>query len=603
MHKVKQGTQQFTGKLIFLVLAFTFGLGLLTLPVPAQLTLPFSGTDGSDSLASFSITKTGIGRSGLFIISNSSSTAEALFGQTNGLGSGVFGYATHASGTTTGVYGRSLSTTGRGVVGWASAGTGLTRGVLGWVDSTGGTGVYGVAAATSGLNYGVVGQSSSTAGRGILGYATAASGTTYGVMGWSNSTTGYGVYGRASSTSGMNFGVYGWSDSTNGTGTFGYAGAGSGTTTGAYGRSLSTGGRGVVGWASASSGNTIGVMGWSDSPTGFGGYFYGARNYFTGKVGIETENPTANLHVLGSAIFSWSGEDTFVLSATNTQTTGVNYGAQFENQSTGTLSAGAFGLSSAATGETYGLIGRSASSTGRGILGWANSTTGLTVGVSGLVNSNEGIAVRGVAISTSGNTTGILGQSASDTGKGVYGLANAVTGINYGVYGEAVSSNGFALWAQGDTGASGNKSFVIDHPLDPANKILKHFCSEGPEPLNVYSGNAVTDAQGYATIRLPDYFEAINRDFRYQLTVINEENSDDFVLAMVVREIRNNQFVLRTSKPGVKVSWEVKARRNDNWVRERGAEAEMEKPAELKGRYINPEFFGQPKEKGIGSKE
>lgn len=551
MQKVRQRTRQFTGKIIFQILAFTLGLGLITFPAPAQLTLPFNGTDGSDSLASFSITKTGIGRSGLFVINNASSTAEALFGQTNGSGTGVYGFATRTSGVTTGVYGRSASNSGRGVVGWATSTTGMTTGVLGWVDSTAGRGVYGVSSATTGLNYGVYGQSASS--------------------------SGIGTYGTATSTTG--------------------------TTTGAYGRSLSTGGRGVVGWASASSGNTIGVMGWSDSPTGFGGYFHGARNYFTGKVGIETENPTANLHVLGSAIFRWSGEDTFVLSATNTRTTGVNYGAQFENQSTTALSAGAFGLSSAATGETYGLIGRSSSSAGRGILGWANSTTGLTVGVSGLVNSNAGIAVRGVAISTSGNTTGVLGQSASDTGKGVHGLANAVSGINYGVYGEAISSNGFAVWAQGDTGASGNKSFVIDHPLDPANKILKHFCSEGPEPLNVYSGNVVTDERGYATVRLPDYFEAINRDFRYQLTVINEENSDDFVLAMVVREIRNNLFVIRTSKPGVKVSWEVKATRNDHWVRVRGAEAEIEKPAELKGKYINPEFFGQPKEKGIGSQE
>ena len=38
--------------------------------------------------------------------------------------------------------------------------------------------------------------------------------------------------------------------------------------------------------------------------------------------------------------------------------------------------------------------------------------------------------------------------------------------------------------------------------------------------MNVYSGNISTNANGYATVTLPDYFEAANKDFRYQLTVI-----------------------------------------------------------------------------------
>lgn len=54
----------------------------------AQLTLPFSGSDSGSSAASFTITKTGSGRAGLFVINNASSTAEALFGQTNGIGTG-----------------------------------------------------------------------------------------------------------------------------------------------------------------------------------------------------------------------------------------------------------------------------------------------------------------------------------------------------------------------------------------------------------------------------------------------------------------------------------------------------------------------------------
>ncbi|MDW8052840.1 MAG: hypothetical protein RMJ83_10235 [Armatimonadota bacterium] len=139
------------------------------------------------------------------------------------------------------------------------------------------------------------------------------------------------------------------------------------------------------------------------------------------------------------------------------------------------------------------------------------------------------------------------------------------------------------------------KSFMIDHPLDPENYYLLHFCSEAPEPLNIYRGNVVTDAQGYAVIQLPAYYEAINRDPSYHLTVV--DNSDDFVLVKVVREIQNNQFVIRTSKPFVKVSWEVKAIRNDPYIRLVGFQAEVPKPENKRGTYLYPELYGQPLER------
>ena len=35
-------------------------------------------------------------------------------------------------------------------------------------------------------------------------------------------------------------------------------------------------------------------------------------------------------------------------------------------------------------------------------------------------------------------------------------------------------------------------------------------------------GNIITDGEGNATITLPVYFQSPNRDFRYQLTVIEQ---------------------------------------------------------------------------------
>jgi hypothetical protein len=64
---------------------------------------------------------------------------------------------------------------------------------------------------------------------------------------------------------------------------------------------------------------------------------------------------------------------------------------------------------------------------------------------------------------------------------------------------------------------AGIKQFRIDHPMDPENRYLVHASVESPEMMNVYSGNATTDDDGQAVVRLPSYFEALSRDFRYQL--------------------------------------------------------------------------------------
>lgn len=106
--------------------------------------------------------------------------------------------------------------------------------------------------------------------------------------------------------------------------------------------------------------------------------------------------------------------------------------------------------------------------------------------------------------------------------------------------------------------AVGVKAFTIDHPLDPENKILVHAASESNEVINFYSGNVTTDANGKVNVTLPDYFEALNKDFRYQLTVIGT-----FARAIVSKEVSNNQFEITTDQPNVKVSWEVKGVRND----------------------------------------
>ncbi len=134
--------------------------------------------------------------------------------------------------------------------------------------------------------------------------------------------------------------------------------------------------------------------------------------------------------------------------------------------------------------------------------------------------------------------------------------------------------------------AKGGGTFKIDHPLDPANKYLVHSFVESPEMMNVYSGNITTDANGFATVTLPDYFEAANKDFRYQLTVIGS-----FAQAIIKEKVSNNTFVIQTNTPNVEVSWQVTGVRADKYANEHRIVPVVEK--ELKGTYIHPELYNQ----------
>lgn len=120
--------------------------------------------------------------------------------------------------------------------------------------------------------------------RAITGIASGGSGATYGVYGQNNSTAGVGVHGES----------------------FGIAGM-----------------RGV---ANNTSGINYGVYGESLSPDGYGGYFVGARSYFSGEVGIGTLNPNqARLHVEASdfAIFGRSSSTVLGVGVHGSGRTGV----------------------------------------------------------------------------------------------------------------------------------------------------------------------------------------------------------------------------------------------------------------------------------------
>jgi hypothetical protein len=118
-------------------------------------------------------------------------------------------------------------------------------------------------------------------------------------------------------------------------------------------------------------------------------------------------------------------------------------------------------------------------------------------------------------------------------------------------------------------------------------------------PQNFYVGNVVTDSKGYAWVELPDYFEEINTNFKYQLTVVDGVNTDDFVMAKIALKIKEGRFLIRTNAPNIEVSWRVDADRNDLYVRNKRPKDVVEKQGIEKGTYQHPELYGMPKERGV----
>lgn len=245
-------------------------------------------------------------------------------------------------------------------------------------------------------------------------------------------------------------------------------------------------------------------------------------------------------------------------------------------------------------------------------------------GVSGETNAggpgNNGVEGVMFGSGSGAKSAGVLGYADGASSNGVYGECSNGTAWPIGVWGVSERGNPNSLGFNNTNGyagyfglasianaghvrvldnisivgnmSAGSKSFKIDHPLDPENKYLYHSTVESPDMMNIYNGIATTDENGEAVVKLPDYFMALNKDYRYQLTPIGQ-----FAQCIILKEIENNQFVIKTDKPNVKVSWQVTGVRNDPYAKANRIIPEVEKPAEFKGTYLHPEAYGQPRTK------
>ena len=545
---------------------------------------------------------------------------------TSGATTGVSGYVDSAAGTAgsfnNAAGGMILSGQNNGVVKFSVDGSGniTSQGTLSGIGITGttsaatGVGLTGNATNTTGANTGVMGETASIHGTGVGGYANTTTGQNVGVYGQTNSNNGWGVYGEADSTSGQTFGVEGNNQS---------AGQNS---------------SGVLGYENSSTGMVFGVNGQTNSTT----------NYAAGVSGYEGASTGLVYGVVGGT--SSSGDGARGVYGFDSATTGQVYGVAATIESTSQGAAAVNGAAGATTGQVYGVIGNTASSSDgtAGVTGYASATSGQTIGVTGQSSSDSGTGVQGIAYSSSGNTIGVSGQSASTSGAGVIGNAGAASGVVFGVKGgtsstsgtgvqgiaTAVSGNttGVAGWSYSPSGVAGffdnsaggyilsgsvgtvneffvdgqgngffagnlnvtgtlskgGGSFKIDDPLDPENKYLSHSFVESPDMMNIYNGLVRLDARGEAWVELPQYFEALNRDFRYQLTSVGASQPRLYIAS----EVNGNRFKIAGGKANSKVSWQVTGIRQDAWANAHRIPTEEEKPLEKRGTYLHPDAFG-----------
>jgi hypothetical protein len=232
--------------------------------------------------------------------------------------------------------------------------------------------------------------------------------------------------------------------------------------------------------------------------------------------------------------------------------------------------------------------------TGIGVVGTAVEDGGTAV----VGTAKTGVAIQG----DSGGgfiSAGVMGTSSGGfISAGVMALSSAEN-QGHGLYARG-SGGGLAGLLDGNVSISGSLTkagggFKIDHPLEQKNKYLCHSFVESPERTNIYDGLVTLDENGACWVELPKWFEALNCDFRYQLTPIGAPAPN----LHVAQEISNNRFHIAGGMPGMRVCWQVTGVRKDAWAQAHPLMVEEKKPESERGYYQHPELYNQPRESSV----
>ena len=288
--------------------------------------------------------------------------------------------------------------------------------------------------------------------------------------------------------------------------------------------------------------------------------------------------------------------DVFALEVVNTAASGAGVSIRGGDVGNG-LSDGGLGIKTRGGDSTSTTGGDGADFTGgnsavgeggRGMNAHGGDSTSFFAG-SGVeaTGGDSGNGIGGPGLTAAG------GQGSGAGNKGGSGI------VAFGGLATGGAVNGLAAEFHGDVQVSGKLSkaagsFKIDHPLDPENKYLYHSFVESPDMMNIYNGVVTLDQQGEAVVQLPEWFGALNREFRYQLTCIGA-----FAPVYIADEIKDNRFKIAGGQTGAKVSWQVTGIRQDAYANKNRIPVEEAKPEAERGTYLHPDAFNQPAERNV----
>jgi hypothetical protein len=304
------------------------------------------------------------------------------------------------------------------------------------------------------------------------------------------------------------------------------------------------GGGAILGVNVSTASGSHGVGGFVPGP----GFVHGVQ----GQVGPAAQGTSSGVHGIND---STSPGGVGVLGEITSTSPGVDMaGVWGLNAGTGTNGFGVRGSHVGSGTGVYGLVNGTQSGA-RGVFGYASGNFGNTFGVKGQTASTspdsagvKGVSgwgdplgdnldcvpcfpagVRGVDNRADGSGVGVLAIS---RGKAVAGVLLATTGTAYEAVGHLGSRFGddpditpdpvWAVFGQGDIGATGTKYFVEPHPSNPTLTI-RYVALEAAEAGTYFRGRGKFQ-NGLATIEVPEDFRLVtdSEGLSIQVTPIGE---------------------------------------------------------------------------------